>query len=174
MSSICILTDNSAQFPRPCFPGMEIINVIDLGISINGAIHNNGNLPKTNALPLTANEVFKPHLLPPTVQDFHTIFGNLGKNYNEILGVFISSHISDCFRNAKIAADSLRNSINIQLIDSQTTSVGLGILVQSIAEAIHNGASSWGSGSYGAEFGQTYVHCTQCAWTVLSRVQWIC
>jgi DegV family protein with EDD domain len=121
---------------------MEIINVIDLGVSIHGELHNNGSSIKTTSLPSTANEALKPHLLPPTIQDFHNTFVNLSKNYNEILGVFLSSNISDCFHNAKAAADSLRNSINIQLIDSQTTSVGLGILVQSIAEAIHNGANS--------------------------------
>jgi DegV family protein with EDD domain len=121
---------------------MEIINVIDLGISVYGELNNNGNSIKTTALPATANETLKPHLLPPTVQDFHNSYVNLSKNYNEILGVFLSSSINDCFRNAKTAADALRNSVNIQLIDSQTTSVGLGILVQSIAEAIHNGANS--------------------------------
>jgi DegV family protein with EDD domain len=121
---------------------MEIINVIDLGISLYGELHNNGNAIKTHTLPQTANEALNPHLLPPSIQDFHDIYVNLSKNYNEILGVFLSSYISDCFQNAKIAADSLRNSINIQLIDSQTTSVGLGILVQAIAEAIHDGANS--------------------------------
>lgn len=142
MSSICVLTDNSAQFPRPSFPGMEVINVIDLGISLNGQLSSNGNTLKTTTLPLTANEALSPHLLPPDVEDFQAMYSQLGKNYNVIMGVFLSSAINDCYKNAKIAADSVRNSINVQLIDSQTTSIGLGILVQSIAEAIHAGASA--------------------------------
>ena len=142
MNSICILTDNSAQFPRPTFPGMEIINVIDLNISLHGNIYKNGNSVKPQSLPGTATRELNPQLLPPTVQDFQKMFLQLSKNFNEILGVFMSSFVNDCFRNAKLAADSLRNSINIQLIDSQTTSIGLGLLVQSIAEAIHDGASS--------------------------------
>jgi DegV family protein with EDD domain len=142
MNSICILTDNSAQFPRPTFSGMDIVNVIDLNVSISGKIYNNGTAIKPQALPVTATLDLNPLLLPPTVQDFQNTFVQLGKSYNEILGVFMSSFVNDCFRNAKLAADSLRNSINIQLIDSQTTSIGLGILIQSIAEAIYSGASS--------------------------------
>ncbi|MBI9051286.1 MAG: DegV family EDD domain-containing protein [Anaerolineaceae bacterium] len=142
MSSICILTDNSAQFPRPSFPGMEIINVIDLNVSLYGDLQNNGSSMKPHNLPRTADASLKPQLLPPTVQDFQRFFVQLGKSYNVILGVFLSSSINDCFFNAKKAADSLRNSVNIQLIDSQTTSIGLGLLVQTIAEAIHDGASS--------------------------------
>ena len=141
MSSICILTDNSAQFPRPSFPGMEIINVIDHYVSLNGEVYNNGKL-KAHDLPKIATGSLHPMLIPPTVQDFQKIFVQLGKSYNVILGVFISSSLNDCFKNAKLAADSLHNSVSIQLIDSHTTSIGLGLLVQMIAEAIHDGASS--------------------------------
>ena len=141
MSSICILTDNSAQFPRPSFPGMEIINVIDHQVSLNGEIYTNGKL-KAHDLPKIATGELHPKLIPPTVHDFQKIFVQLGKSFNIILGVFISSSLNDCFKNAKLAADSLHNSVSIQLIDSQTTSIGLGLLVQTIAEAIHDGASS--------------------------------
>jgi len=62
-------------------------------------------------------------------------------SYDGILGIFMSSHLCAMFANAQSAAQALRGSVNIQVVDSQTTSIGLGFLVETAAEAAAKGKS---------------------------------
>lgn len=141
MNSICIVTDNSAQFYNSSFPGWKNTKIIPLEIELNHRhLDKNAGL-RSRDLPKYANEETSPRLLPPTVEDFRQLFTNLAASYNEILGIFMSSQLSTCFQNAQEAAVSLHSGPKIQLIDSLTTSFGLGYLVQLAAESVTQGAS---------------------------------
>jgi DegV family protein with EDD domain len=66
----------------------------------------------------------------------------LGNNYQEIITLLGSSHLSPSVEFARSAALSLKSLLNIQVIDSQTTAVGLGLLVQAAADAIQRGVTA--------------------------------
>jgi DegV family protein with EDD domain len=139
MKSIGILTDNSVQFtqPNPAYRG--IIHSIPLHLSFGGKEIPMGEDYKVSSLPNSALGTESPQLLPPQVDEFHDTFVKLSSNYDHILGIFISSNLSNCYQNAVQAAYSLRGRVNIHTIDSQTISIGLGILVEMAAEAIIRG-----------------------------------
>jgi len=134
MESICIVTDSSVQFPQPAFVGRNLVKIIALKINKNGVLLPEDHALKAVDFPLTADDSLHLQLEAPSVAEFQAIFFNLSLMYHQILGIFISSGLSECFNNALKAASSLRGGINIQIIDSMTTSVGLGMLVQSAAE----------------------------------------
>lgn len=140
MASVCILTDSSAQFSKPAFPGREQVIIPPSKIQINGRLYENGDDLKVNNLPITAWNGLDPHLVPPSVEEFRQIFLTLSQSYNEIVAILLSSHLSQNFANALEAAESVRGRVATQVIDSQTTSIGLGILVQEAAEAASKGA----------------------------------
>ncbi|MCJ7626211.1 MAG: DegV family EDD domain-containing protein [Anaerolineaceae bacterium] len=142
MDSICILTDNSAQFPKPTFQGHNLVTIIPLSIHLEGQIFDNGSDLRANQLPHTADEKLNPRLIPPTPEKFRGMLSNLSLQYDSIIAIFLSSHLNPCYQNAKDAAHSLRGGMKIHLIDSKTTSVGLGILVQAAAEAASMGISA--------------------------------
>jgi DegV family protein with EDD domain len=59
----------------------------------------------------------------------------LGARYTDIVAILHSSHLTPTVQNAQEAASSVQGHITIQVIDSQTTAVGLGLLVQEAARA---------------------------------------
>ncbi len=63
----------------------------------------------------------------------------LSQKFDQIFGLFLSSSLSNCYSAAEQAAGSLHSHNTISLIDSQTTSIGLGFLVQAAAEALAHG-----------------------------------
>lgn len=141
MSSICILTDSSAQFPQLAFPGRNLVRVISLDVELNGIRYEEGKALKTSSLPATANSSLNPHLLPPPSEKLRQLFVNLGQTYNEIITITLSSHLSNLYECAQQAAEDVSGRVSVQMMNSQSTSVGLGILVQAAAEAAASGVS---------------------------------
>lgn len=139
MGSICILTDSSAQFPQLGFAGRNDVRVIPFSVEANGILYDEGRDLRANDLPPAASPELHPQLIAPSPEKFEELYLNLGSYYNDILTIVTSASLNPAFQNAQQAADALKGRVRVTVIDSQTTSVGLGILVQSAAEAIANG-----------------------------------
>jgi len=142
MSSVCILTDSTAQFAKPVFPGRNLVSIIPLQILANGQPFAEGKDIKVNSLPISAQNGLVPRLAPPSIDEFRKLFVSLGQEFNEVVAILLSSHLNGTVENAMEAADAVRGRVAVQVIDSQTTSVGLGVLVQAAAEAANRGAPS--------------------------------
>jgi DegV family protein with EDD domain len=80
-------------------------------------------------------------VLPPTVEEFQETFKRLGERCDEIVVLLISSHLNPAITNANNAAESFLGRVKIHIVDSQTTSVGLGLLTQVAAKAASEGLS---------------------------------
>jgi DegV family protein with EDD domain len=142
MSQICILTDSTAQFSGPVFPGHELVNIIPLHIQLKEQQFTDGKDLKTANLPPSVRNHTFLKTISPTVEEFCQVFTALGRKYNEIITILISAQLNPAYWVAQEAATTLRGPVAIHIIDSQTTAVGLGLLVQAAAEAVENGASS--------------------------------
>jgi DegV family protein with EDD domain len=142
MSSVCILTDSSVQFTRPMFPGFNLVTVIPLYIHLYPDLPVENSNIKTSGLPPSARSGINPQVISPSVEDFRLTYLNLARNYNEIIAIFLSSKLNALTNHAQQAARMVQGRISVQVIDSQTTSVGLGYLVQTAAEASLRGESA--------------------------------
>lgn len=139
---VCILTDSTAQFPSPAFPGHELVNVVPLHIQLGEQTYTDGKDLKAANLPASTRINSNPQVLPPTSDEFRQTFVSLARKYNEIITILISAHLNPAISYAQEAAATVRGPASIHIIDSQTTAVGLGLLVQAAAEAAQNGATS--------------------------------
>lgn len=139
MRSACILTDNSAQFPIPTFPGRGLVRIVTHDIRLNGQVHRAGKDLKLNQFPHSAGPGSNPRLVAPSVAEFQEILGNLSQDFDDILVILMSSHLSDAINNAMVAAKECQGRSVITVIDSETISVGLGILVQLAANLLEQG-----------------------------------
>jgi len=142
MGSVCILTDNTVQFIKPNFPGRDLVNIVNMETRVNLPDRMNGHDLKPNSLPSSASDEANPHLQLPGIEDFRTVFLNLASQYNEIVAILHSSHLSRLCSYASEAAGLVRGRVSIQVIDSLTISVGLGYMVQVAAEAAGKNAPS--------------------------------
>lgn len=141
MSSICIVTDNTAQFTRPTFPGRNLVNILPLPLQFGRIEAQEDKELKVNDLPPSASGGLAPRLLAPGVDEFRELFTTLAETYSEIVAILVSDHLLPILEHANEAAGSVRGRVNVLIIDSQTTSVGLGILVQIAAEAASRNTS---------------------------------
>ena len=140
MPSLCILTDSTAQFIKPGFAGRALVNYISLPTQFD---HRDPHQElKVSDLPTTSRRDSAPTLSIPGVEDLRQQFITLGRQYNEIVVILTSSHLSPLVSYAQEAAQAVSGHIAVQIIDSQTTSIGLGFLVQLAAEAAANKAGS--------------------------------
>ena len=142
MLPICILTDSSAQFPQHSFPGQNLVRVIPHDVEIGGKLYPEGKDVKIGSFPTSAFDPGTPRLVPPSSAKFADWFTALSREFNEILVVLQDNHFSAAYDNAVQAAVELKASRSIQVINAQTISAGLGVLVQIAAEALHNGAGA--------------------------------
>jgi DegV family protein with EDD domain len=141
MPRVCILTDSTAQFPAPVFPGCELVNVIPLHVELNKVLYTDAKDIRTANLPASIRQSDGPKALPPTVEEFQEVFSNLARKYSEIVTIVVSSHLNPVITTAKEAALAAEGPARIHVIDSQTTAVGLGLLVQAAANAARTGSN---------------------------------
>lgn len=142
MQPICILTDSSAQFPQHSFPGQNLVRIIPHDIEFGGVTIPDGKDVKINSFPISTFDGSAPRLIPPSVEKFAEWFLALSGEYNDILVLLHDPHFSPTYENAVQAVSAIKASRSIQVINSQTISTGLGILVQIAAETIHRGTSA--------------------------------
>jgi DegV family protein with EDD domain len=142
MSSVCILTDSTAQFTKPTYPGRNLVTILPIPVEFENQVYTDGKDLKLTSLPPTLQNAKSPCLGIPTSEEIKRTYLQLGQDYNEILAVFMSSHLSPLVQNAQEAAEAVRGRVAVQVVDSQTISIGLGTLVQSAAEAASEGVPS--------------------------------
>ena len=136
MPDICILTDSTAQFPAPIFPGRDLVHVIPLHIQIDDQMHIDGKGLRASDLPITTRDGLTPQVFPPSVEEFEKAFRRLGKTYPHIIAILLSSHLNQSVAHAREAAENVQGHFSIEIVDSQTTSIGLGLLIQIASKAI--------------------------------------
>ena len=130
MSNVCIITDSTAQFPHPDFPGHERVHLIPF-VFQTAECQGGGPAPAD----------FIPLLIPPSPQDFIHLYTRLSRKYDSILVLTISSLLSATMKHAMLAANQYNNCATVEVMDSQTTAIGLGMLVQLAAGTAAEGAS---------------------------------
>jgi len=130
MSNVCILTDSTVQFTRPNFPGHERVFVIPFEFQTSTQ---QGDESWFRSGPAR-------RLIPPSPQEFIRFYAQLSRAYDTIFVLTLSSLLNPATRIALSASLQYSNHATINVIDSLTTGIGLGLLVQSAAAAVSAGA----------------------------------
>lgn len=139
MANTCILTDSTAQFPIPAFPGRHLVNIVPLEIENHSDIP--GEALRAHHIPKSLPDTFKTCVHAPSVATFEKSFLSLGQSYAGVVAILHASTLSKTYRNASIAAKNLEGQLEIEVIDSQTIATGLGLTVQTASEAAEQGKS---------------------------------
>jgi len=136
MGSACIITDSSAQFSFPGFPGNKCLQLLQHQFNLVNSANPHEPFPKSGELPAYTSPSFSPKIVAPSTED---VFVQVSKSlpiYDDIFIILLSKEISPLYQEAEKITASLHGHANLHLIDSQNTSLGLGLLVQYAAELI--------------------------------------
>jgi len=138
---VAIITDSTAYFEAGEVEKLGI-HVIPLSIQL-------GNERFLDNADIGTDELFRrveygapyPLSVAPDIMAFEQLYGQMHKQTDQILSIHISGHLSETLRKSRMGAEAFLGRCNIEVIDSMTTSVGLGILVKAAAQAANEGAS---------------------------------
>jgi len=75
----------------------------------------------------------------PSPGDFAQVYENLARGGNEIISLHLSSGYSGTYNSARLAQGYLKDKCRVVVLDSNTVSAGLGLLVMAAADAARKG-----------------------------------
>jgi DegV family protein with EDD domain len=141
MGRVKIVTDSTAYL-EPSVTRKLGITVIPLTVHL-------GNEAFLEGVDITAEEFFQkldrspdmPTASPPSVEDFLAVYNKLSKTADQIMSIHVSSKLSQTCDRATAASLAFLGRCAITVVDSLTTSLGLGILATAAAEAAAQGQS---------------------------------
>jgi len=142
MPNVRIVTDSAAHFFDPAFPARHNVTVMPFTIHF-------GRESFTDGLEINSDLFFKkianggpiPTAASPSAAAFQAAYEELIKSSDRIVSIHASGQLSRACRNARAGSEALAGRSKIEIIDSLSTSIGLGLLVEAAALAAEQGAA---------------------------------
>jgi DegV family protein with EDD domain len=142
VSQVKIVTDSNAHLPDP---GL----IADLGIEVVPLIIRMGAQVYPERINFTDEALFRRlakdsgsvSVEAPSVSQMRGVFGRLGQSADKIVCIHASGALTDVADVARQAAASYAGRQRIVVLDTASTSVGVGLIVEAAARAAAEGAS---------------------------------
>lgn len=141
MSKVRIVTD-SASIIKPADAEQLGITVLPLAVRIGDAEYQDGkDLDHEELLLRMARDRIHPKVVGPTANDFRQTYSQLTRHSNQIISLHSSASLSPVHREAQAAAQEFLGRCDILVMNSETLSLGLNILVKEAAQLADEGVS---------------------------------
>ncbi len=136
---IKIVTDSSADIPVQLREELGI-SVVPLYVRFGAETFKDGVTISNNEFyrRLVAGEVY-PNTIQPSPADFQETYGKLSKDADAIISIHLSDKFSGTCNSAKQARDLLNSKCPIEVINSDSMTIGLGMLCIAAAKAARAG-----------------------------------
>ncbi|MFP4437601.1 MAG: DegV family protein [Chloroflexaceae bacterium] len=142
MASIKIVTDSAADIP-PSLAQELGIEIVPLRLHINNQIYRAGlDISSEEFYELLQSNTCDIAVSSPGVLVFEHLYRRLVLEYEHVFSIHLSGRLGGVFRDANQARTKLPASLTrIELIDSKSASMGMGLVALTAARAARNGAS---------------------------------
>jgi DegV family protein with EDD domain len=141
MAKVKVVTDSTAYFEAGTAKAIGI-SVVPLRIHFGDEVYEDGvNLSTDEFFRRMERASSPPTTSPPSVKTFEELYARLHTTTDQILSIHVSSRLSQTCRNAAAGAGSLLGRCKIVVVDSLTTSLGLGMLATAAADLADMGAN---------------------------------
>jgi len=139
--TVRIVTDSTAHLDPDLVAELGIC-VVPFHVQIGGQDYLDGiNLNDESFRELVYGRGLRPETQAPTPDEFARVFEELNRETAEVVTILLSATLSETYQNAKKASEMFLGRCQIEVIDSKSVSVGLGILVKAAAHAAAEGKS---------------------------------
>ena len=146
MNKVRIVTDSDASIPQHILE-MYPIEIIPQVLRVGRERYEDTNGFSAYRLFQLVHEnqpggrTLLPDIEAPDVNHILDIYQRLGQDAEEIIAIHMSSTLSPMWSQSHKAAEMMMGRYRIRVIDSQTTAMGLGMLVELAAKAAADGAN---------------------------------
>ena len=142
MSQVRIVTDSTCDLPlKKC---AELgISVVPLNLHFGDVVYRDQyDLDSDQFLRLLSKSPELPKTTQPAPARFEETYLRLGSDGSSIVSIHLSSKLSGTMHSAEIARDAVRARCVVEVVDSRSASLGLGLIVLAAAEMANAGASA--------------------------------
>jgi DegV family protein with EDD domain len=140
MHKVAIITDSTAYLPAELITRYGL-HVVPLYVTFGAEVLRDGvDLTDEQFYQKLAAAQELPTTSQPSVGDFLQAYRAAGQEADALLVVTISSALSGTYNSAVTAARETSSDVPIRVIDSRSTSLGLGMIVLAAARAVEAGA----------------------------------
>ena len=138
MSKIAIVTDSTAYIPQETLQGLPVFTIPLHVIWGDETYRDNVDITQKVFYERLGSSKIMPSTSQPSPQEFVELYKNIAKEYDEILSIHISSLLSGTVDSA-VQATKILPKLKIEVVDSKSTSMGLGFLVLTAARYVQAG-----------------------------------
>jgi DegV family protein with EDD domain len=140
MNEVIIVTDSSVRFQNTWHADPRQIIYVPASVRFGETVVEDAPTADLGGvLHLFDGSGYIPRFVPPSIEQFERVYRNLLGRTDKIISVHTSSRLSQASANATAASQQFLGRCNIQVIDSESVSTGLGLLVQAASDAIADG-----------------------------------
>jgi DegV family protein with EDD domain len=142
VSQVRVVTDSNAYLPNPSLIAELGIEVVPLTIRMGAQVYPERiNFTDEAFFRRMTKDSRSVSVEAPTVSQMRGLFGRLGRSADKIVCIHTSGALNDVADVARQAASSYAGRQRIVVLDTATTSVGVGLIVEAAALAAAEGAS---------------------------------
>lgn len=128
MSRIAVVTDSTADLPSE-FVRRHGIHVIPLTVAFGERTYRDGiDLSADEFLRLLDESPVRPTTSQPSPDAFATLYRQLADTHDAVVSIHISAKLSGTVQSATIAARTVADEIPVTVLDSDTATMGCGML----------------------------------------------
>lgn len=146
MDKVCIVTDSNASIPKEILENyrIEVIpHTIRLG---RDRYEEQPDLTVERLFQLlrekqSSGQTIIPELEAPSLNRILDCYQRVAREADEIVAIHMSNHLSPMWAQSRRAAEMMMGRYRIRVIDSLSTSLGLGVLVEMAVKAAAEGAN---------------------------------
>jgi DegV family protein with EDD domain len=146
VGKVCIVTDSNASIPKDIlelYPIEVIPHTIRLG---RDRYEETADLTVDRLFQLlrekqSSGHTVMPELEAPNINRILDCYQKVVREADEIVAIHMSNHLSPMWAQSRRAAEMMMGRYRIRVIDSLSTSLGLGVLVELAAKAAASGAN---------------------------------
>ena len=141
MTKVAIVTDSTSYVPAELLAGKRV-EVVPLTLIWGAETFKDGvDIQPDEFYTRLAKASVMPSTSQPSPAEFQKVFKTLLDEGYDVLAVLISNHLSGTVSSATQAKEALGNPSRIEIVDTQTVSMALGLLVLKAARAAAEGLS---------------------------------
>ena len=139
--TIKIVTDSASDIPSEVTRKLGI-SIVPLTVSFGKKVYRDG-------IDLNAEEFYSklaqsgelPKTAQPSVGSFIDVYEPLAQQDNEIISIHLSNKLSGTYNAALLAKEAMTKDCRIEVVDSESVSMGLGLTVIAAAKAVRDGVT---------------------------------
>ena len=140
MEKVQVITDSTADIDQEIASSLHI-RIVPIYVRFGDRVYRDGvDITRSEFYQRLTSSPIHPATSQPPPEDFSRYYSDALKSADKIVSIHVSSKISGTYNSALMAKKLIGQNVQIEVVDSQFNSAGLGLIVKAAASLARDGA----------------------------------